>query len=132
VSSIASKKETREVIGSDSSFSCRLSGVLLTCSQKFLPGQSGVGTLINPTGRIKKLEANLRFSDTFNNRIALADACLEKGFTDRAIELYESSLAGNFTENEYVLSKLIIAYFQKNDMRRLFRLEKNSLRYRNS
>jgi hypothetical protein len=74
--------------------------------------QSGLGTVINPTGRIKKLEANLRFSDTFNNRILLADAYLEKGFTDKAIELYESSLTGNFTENEYVLSKLILAYFR--------------------
>jgi hypothetical protein len=75
--------------------------------------QSGVGTVINPSGRIKKLEANLRFSDTFNNRVALADAYLEKGFTDRAIELYESSLTGNFTENDYVHSKLILAYFEK-------------------
>ncbi|HEV8284340.1 MAG TPA: hypothetical protein VGQ09_08515 [Chitinophagaceae bacterium] len=74
--------------------------------------QSGFGTVINPTGRIKKLEANLRFSDTFNNRVLLADAYLEKGFTDKAIELYESSLTGNFTENEYVLSKLILAYFR--------------------
>jgi hypothetical protein len=75
--------------------------------------QSGVGTVINPGGRIKKLEANLRFSDTFNNRVLLADAYLEKGFTDKAIELYESSLTGNFTENEYVLSKLILGYFKK-------------------
>lgn len=81
--------------------------------REFEKVQSGVGTVINPSGRIKKLEANLRFSDTFNNRIALADAYLEKGFSDKAIELYESSLTGNFTENEYVHSKLIIAYFEK-------------------
>ena len=81
--------------------------------REFEKVQSGVSTVINPSGRIKKLEANLRFSDTFNNRIALADAYLEKGFTDRAIELYESSLTGNFTENEYVHSKLILAYFEK-------------------
>ncbi|MEJ0101026.1 MAG: hypothetical protein WDO19_00075 [Bacteroidota bacterium] len=65
-----------------------------------------------PGGKFKKLENNLRFSDTFNNRVALADACLEANQTNRAIELYESSLTGNFTENEYVLSKLVIAYFQ--------------------
>ena len=51
--------------------------------------------------------------DTFANRVALADAYLNTGNTDRAIELYESSLSGNFTENEYVLSQLIIAYYHK-------------------
>lgn len=72
--------------------------------------QSGVGEVLNPGGKIKKLENNLRFSDTFNNRIALADACLAGGQTQRAIDLYESSLTGNFTENEHVLSQLVIAY----------------------
>ena len=75
--------------------------------------QSGVGEVFNPGGKIKKLENNLRFSDTFNNRVVLADAYLKAGQADRAIDLYESSLAGNFSENEYVLSKLIIAYFHK-------------------
>src|SRR5258705_7618755 len=86
--------------------------------------QSGVGTVLNPSGRIKKLEANLQFSDTFNNRIMLADAYLEKGFTDKAIDLYESSLTGNFTENEYVLSKLILAYFQKKQYEKIIPLGK--------
>jgi hypothetical protein len=75
--------------------------------------QSGIGSVFNPGGSVRRLEDNLRFSDTFANRVALADACLATGNTDRAIELYESSLTGNFTENEYVLSQLIIAYYQK-------------------
>jgi hypothetical protein len=75
--------------------------------------QSGVTTVFNPGRSVRRLEENLRFSDTFANRIALADAYLLTGNTDRAIELYESSLEGNFTENEYVLSQLIIAYYQK-------------------
>ena len=74
--------------------------------------QSGVGSVFNPGGRIKKLEKNLSFSDTFNNRIVLADAYLAAGQTGKAIELYESSLTGNFTENEYVLCQLVIAYYQ--------------------
>lgn len=76
--------------------------------------QSGMGDMLKPGGRIKKLENNLRFSDTFNNRIALADACLAGGQTQRAIDLYESSLTGNFTENEHVLMQLVIAYSQQN------------------
>jgi len=75
--------------------------------------QSGVSTIINPTGKIRKLETQLKFSDTFNNRITLADAYLATGATDKAIELYESSLTGAFTENEHVIYQLIIAYCLK-------------------
>ena len=41
--------------------------------------QSGVGSILNPTAPVRKLEENLRFSDTFNNRVALADAYLVTG-----------------------------------------------------
>ena len=59
---------------------------------------------------IKRLEENLRFSDTFNNRMMLADAYLANGEKEKAIEMYESSLTGAFEENEYVRTQLIIAY----------------------
>lgn len=72
-----------------------------------------MGTLINPAGRIKRMEENLRFADTFNNRVMLADVYMAVGRVDEAIELYESSLTGAFTENEHVLKQLIAAYFQK-------------------
>ncbi|HRI22493.1 MAG TPA: PLDc N-terminal domain-containing protein [Panacibacter sp.] len=75
--------------------------------------QSGVGSVLNPNGNITKLEEQLRFSDTFNNRVSLADAYLSADHVDKAIALYESSLTGAFTENEHVLTQLIIAYFQK-------------------
>jgi hypothetical protein len=75
--------------------------------------QSGLGEFINPSGSIRKLEENLRFSDTFSNRIALADAYLAAGESDKAISLYEQSLKGAFDENEYVLSQLVVAYDQK-------------------
>jgi hypothetical protein len=73
---------------------------------------AGLGEVISSPGRIRKLEQQLRFSDTFNNRVALADAYLSAGQKDKAIALYESSLTGAFTENEYVLKKLIIGYFE--------------------
>ncbi|HTR29988.1 MAG TPA: tetratricopeptide repeat protein [Puia sp.] len=75
--------------------------------------QSGLGTMLNPTGRVKRLENNLRFSDTFNNRVMLADAYLQLGRVDEAIELYTSSLTGAFKENDYVFRRLISAYFIK-------------------
>lgn len=75
--------------------------------------QSGLNNVLNPGGHISKLENNLRFSDTFNNRIALADAYLATGQTDKAVQLYEGSLTGNFTENEHVRGQLVQAYFNQ-------------------
>jgi hypothetical protein len=83
---------------------------------------SGVSEMISPSGSIRKLEENLRFTDTFNNRIALADAYLETGQTAKAIELYESSLAGNFEENEYAISRLIIGYYREKRYPEIIRL----------
>src|SRR5476649_2797162 len=54
-------------------------------------------------GNIKKLEEELRFTDTFANKVKLADAYLAAGFTEKAIDLYKASLTGAFVENEYVL-----------------------------
>ena len=72
---------------------------------------SGVGNVINPGGRVKKLEELVRFADTFQNRIMLADEYLRTGQLQKAIELYEHSLAGNFAENEHVHMQLCLAYF---------------------
>ena len=72
--------------------------------------QSGLGSIFNSAGSIRSLEENLRFSDTFNNRVALADAYLASAQTTKAIELYESSLTGAFEENEHVLIQLVTAY----------------------
>jgi hypothetical protein len=74
--------------------------------------QSGVGALLNPTGRIRDLEEQLHFADTFNNRVALADAYLAAGQTEKAVALYEKSLTGTFAENEAVNMQLIYAYYQ--------------------
>jgi hypothetical protein len=72
-----------------------------------------VGAVLNPGGKIKKLEDQLRFTDTFDNKVKLADAYLAAGFTDKAVELYNAGLTGAFVENEYVLAQLIIAYFEQ-------------------
>jgi hypothetical protein len=74
--------------------------------------QYGMSNTIYPAAKIKKLEKQLEFSDTFNNRILLADAYLAAGNNDKAIQIYETSLTGAFEDNEHVLMQLIIAYFQ--------------------
>jgi hypothetical protein len=76
-------------------------------------------TAINPVKmnsvplNIKKLEEELRFTDTFANRVRLADAYLATGQTDKAIDLYKASLTGAFAENEHVIAQLIIAYYEQ-------------------
>ena len=74
--------------------------------------QEGVGAVFNSVGKIKRLEDNLRFTDTFNNRMALADAYMNAEQTHKAIDLYENSMTGAFTENEYLLTRLITAYYK--------------------
>jgi len=72
-----------------------------------------VAAVFNPAGKIRKLEEEVRFTDTFTNRVKLADAYLAAGLTDKAIELYTGSLTGAFSENEHVLAQLVIAYYQQ-------------------
>ncbi|WP_413669843.1 hypothetical protein ACEN9X_07840 [Mucilaginibacter sp. Mucisp86] len=72
-----------------------------------------VEAVINPGAKIKRLEDEVRFTDTFANRVKLADAYLEAGLTDKALEIYQNSLTGAFAENEHVMAQLIVAYFEK-------------------
>jgi hypothetical protein len=86
--------------------------------------QSGLGEIIRPSGSIRKLQENLRFSDTFNNRMALADAYLASDRTREAIDLYEDSLTGAFTENEHCIGQLIVAYYREKNYEEVIRLAK--------
>jgi hypothetical protein len=74
--------------------------------------KSNIEPIIRPTGRIKDLKRRLAFSDTFDNKAALADAYLESGMYAEAIELYESCLTGIFESNPHVIMQLIKAYYQ--------------------
>ena len=62
--------------------------------------QSEIATIINPTKKIKDLEKALQFSETFQNKVNLADAYFEIGGFNEAIRYYQSSLVGNF-ENDF-------------------------------
>jgi len=74
--------------------------------------QTGVASIVNPGGRIKDLEARFKFSETFTNRVALANAYLENKMYEKAIALYEPALTGVFNESEDVIHNLIKAYHQ--------------------
>lgn len=74
---------------------------------------AGVSSILNPGGNVKKLERQLQFADTFQNRVQLADAYLGTGQVQKAVSLYEKSLTGNFSENEHILQQLILAYYDE-------------------
>jgi len=92
-------------------------GCLIYIFSEIRPGrnirtpQIDIVAVVNPGVKVKKLEETLRFSDTFDNKIKLADAYLAAGDTNQAVELYEKSLTGAFAENEHGLAQLAAAYF---------------------
>lgn len=92
---------------------------------------SEITNIVNPTKKIKELEQKLLFSNTFQNKINLADAYAENTDFKNAILYYEKAREGNFKNDPHTLNKLIKCYFQlKNytkviDYAEIINLEKN-------
>jgi len=104
--------------------------------QEFKAVQSDFGNILNPTGRIKELEKQVEFSDTFVNKVALGDAYLVNKKFDEAIATYESSLNGVFEEDSHVNHQLMNAYFHKEAYREVIqiaeRAQKNTATFQKS
>lgn len=73
--------------------------------------QNEIINVINPTKKIKDLQKQLDFSDTFQNRINLGDAWMELGSYADAISQYEIALNGQYKDTG-VVKKLIEGYYQ--------------------
>ncbi|MFD1614748.1 PLDc N-terminal domain-containing protein [Gelatiniphilus marinus] len=71
--------------------------------------------IINPTKKIKDLEKQLEFSETYQNRVNLADAFLENRDYKNAIPHYLQAIEGNPQNDFYVIKQLIEAYFNIKD-----------------
>lgn len=69
--------------------------------------QEDLTTMINPTKKIKDLQAELEFADTFQNKVNLADALLENGNYQQATDHYRDALEGNFSNDVHVKIQLI-------------------------
>ncbi|AXT63184.1 tetratricopeptide repeat protein [Aquimarina sp. AD10] len=72
--------------------------------------QHEIVNAINPTKKVKDLQKQLDFADTFQNRVNLADALFENGDFTNAIQEYEKSLESNHNQDVGVLKKLIESY----------------------
>lgn len=71
-----------------------------------------ITTIINPTKKIKELEKELEFANTFQSKINLANAYLEIKDFANAIIYFEKALEGNFKEDPYTINKLVHCYFE--------------------
>ncbi len=71
--------------------------------------------IINPTKKIKDLEKQLEFSESYQNRVNLADAYLENKDYKNAIPYYLDSIEGNKQNDFYVIKQLIECYFNLED-----------------
>ncbi len=74
--------------------------------------QSNVSQIINPTKKIKDLEKQLEFSDSYRNRMNLADAYFETGDYQNAIIHYKVMLE-NKVQNEFYPRKQLVICFSK-------------------
>jgi hypothetical protein len=77
--------------------------------------QSEITSIINPTKKIKDLEKKLEFSDTYTNKIDLADAYLANNDFTNAIINYKETLKDTSQNNLYAHQQLILCYFQLKD-----------------
>jgi len=75
--------------------------------------------IINPTKKIKDLEKQLQFAETYQNRVNLADAFLENRDYNNAIPHYLEALEGNMHNDFYVMKQLIEAYYNVEDFERV-------------
>lgn len=71
--------------------------------------------IINPTKKIKDLEKQLQFSESYQNRVNLADAFLEIKDYNSALPHYLEALKDSSQNDFYVSSKLVEVYFLAED-----------------
>jgi hypothetical protein len=70
---------------------------------------------IDPKRELRKKKQRLELANTLENKLKLADECLEANMTEDAIDLYQASLKGVGEGDPDILVKLAYAYFKNRD-----------------
>ena len=93
---------------------CLIYGVTHFLTKKNIEvAQNEIVSTINPSKKIKDLEKKITFSDTFQNRVELADALFDqKNFPSAEVE-YQTALVGNHKDDFYVNSQLLLALYEQ-------------------
>jgi len=73
--------------------------------------QDNLVAIINPTKKVIDLKKQLEFSETFQNKVNLADAYFEISDYKNAIIYYQDALDSLFSGDTYVISKLMEASY---------------------
>lgn len=77
--------------------------------------QEEITTVLNPTKKIKNLEARVKFLDSYTNRIDLADAYFQiKDYTNAFLN-YKKTLEDKVQDDLYTRQQLILCYFNLED-----------------
>lgn len=77
--------------------------------------QKELTSIINPTRKITDLEKKIEFSDTYSNRIELADAYVQNKDMPNAIVSYKKTLEDTVQDDLYSRQQLVLCYFQLKD-----------------
>jgi hypothetical protein len=107
-----------------------LVGCLLYLYENFYTPRSvgditeGVKELVYSNYAVDKLEKEVKYSETYANKLNLADAYTERSRYDEAIQLYESCRKGQYENNPDLLRKLIHPYFKKKDYAKVVEIGK--------
>ena len=70
-----------------------------------------ITTVINPAKKINDLINKVKFSDTFANRVALADAYFIKQEYQKALDNYEVVLGGAHKNDAYVQEQMVMTHY---------------------
>ncbi len=77
--------------------------------------QSELVTIIDPGRKVRELEKRLQFSDSYQNRVDVADAYLEIKSYKLAIPHYLEALEDHSQNSFYVINNLVEAYYHIED-----------------
>jgi hypothetical protein len=72
-----------------------------------------INNVVVPGKKLKDLEQKLHFSDTFDNRMKLADEYSRCGLYRNAIEIYEKFLDGIYGDDPMIIYKISLAYYNE-------------------
>lgn len=89
--------------------------------------QKDITNTINPTKKTKDLERKLQFSDTYANRIELADAYYNNKNFVSAISNYKKSLEDTVQDDLYAQQMLILSYYQLHNYENVVKHSENIL-----
>lgn len=91
--------------------------------------QKEITSIINPTKKIKDLEKQLEFSESYTNRINLADAYFEINAYKNAIDNYEKTLLDTVQDSTYAKQQLVLCYFELKDYIKVISIAKELLNH---